>query len=542
MVQFGGQTRQASGMSLRPVRSWGYPGALVDALRDTRKAVAAVEFPFESDVKDKALVIVHDILEQLDQHLIPRALEQSSPAIVVVGGSTGAGKSTIVNAILGTDLTKAGVLRPTTMAPHLFHNPNDSDFLSSAMRRATVHPHAAIPRGIALVDSPDIDSLVGDNREMARDLLDAADLWIFVTTAARYGDALPWDALRLGAERGASIAIVLNRVTADVAAHVRRDLVERLRKEGLESLPLFVIPEQPQGLRALPPDVIDGLKKWLDSVAAASAATIIERTLSGAFEALKEWLERLAELMDERATVVKEVRGAVRRAAAQAEQEGGEYWFRDIAVGPVATQWARAAGPGGPLFKIRSSSWAKRAGARASRDAALVAIRRELLAAVEGSLAFAVNQAFERMVAAMGPSDEGPGAWLLAQRDPADIAASRQAQVREAAEGWLTLCGSLVRGAPGAAYGLDIVGEEELGTSFASAVLGIGPARQTLALLAGSGMQDIIDEARTHLTHARRSLINREALAIISPSDLPGLAPDESAVIRLRRAELRGLL
>jgi energy-coupling factor transporter ATP-binding protein EcfA2 len=529
-------------MSLRPVRSWGYPGALVDALRDTRTVVAAVEFPFESAVKDKALVLVNDILEQLDQHLIPRALEQSSPAIVVVGGSTGAGKSTIVNAILGADLTKAGVLRPTTMAPHLFHNPNDSDFLSSAMRRATVHPHAAIPRGIALVDSPDIDSLVSDNREVARHLLDAADLWIFVTTAARYGDALPWDALRLGAERGASIAIVLNRVTADVAAHVRRDLVERLRREGLESLPLFVIPEQPQGLRSLPPDVIDGLKKWLDSVAATSANTIIERTLSGAFEALKEWLERLAELMDERATVVKEARGAVRRAAAQAEQEGGEFWFRDIAVGPVATLWTRAAGSGGPLFKIRSTSWAKRSGARASRDAALGAIRAELLGAVEASLAFAVNQAFERMVTAIGLSDEGPGAWLLSQRDPAQVTAARHVLVREAAEGWLALCGSLIGATPTAAYGKEIVGDEGLGTTFASAVLGIGPARQALALLAGSGMQDIVDQARTHLTHARRSLINREALAMISPSDLPGLAPDESAVIRLRRAELRGLL
>ena len=106
---------------------------------------------------------------------------------------------------------------------HLDLRPSDRLQLGAGARhrvaqRARVIPSEAVPRGLAIVDSPDLDSVRGENREIAAELLEAADLWIFVTTPSRYGDRLPWDALRAGAERGASIAIVLNRVTPDVAA------------------------------------------------------------------------------------------------------------------------------------------------------------------------------------------------------------------------------------------------------------------------------------------------------------------------------------
>ena len=106
----------------------------------------------------------------------------------------------------------------------------------------------------------------------------------------------------------------------------------------------------------------------------------------------------------------------------------------------------------------------------------------------------------------------------------------------------MSQCESLALALPGAAYAVEIVGEEGLTTTFASAVLGVPQARQVLALLVGSGIQDSFDQARAFLTNTRRHAINREALAMISPSDLPTLAPDESAGIRLRRAELRSLL
>ena len=57
-------------------------------------------------------------------------------------------------------------------------------------------PTPALPQGLALLDSPDIDSVLAENRALANQLLAAADGWLFVTTAARYADAVPWEFLR----------------------------------------------------------------------------------------------------------------------------------------------------------------------------------------------------------------------------------------------------------------------------------------------------------------------------------------------------------
>ena len=46
-----------------------------------------------------------------------------------------------------------------------------------------------------MLDTPDIDSVELANHELAGQLLGAADLWLFVTTAARYADAVRWDYL-----------------------------------------------------------------------------------------------------------------------------------------------------------------------------------------------------------------------------------------------------------------------------------------------------------------------------------------------------------
>ncbi|WP_448629803.1 dynamin family protein [Cellulomonas soli] len=62
----------------------------------------------------------------LAEHLVPRLTELSAPAVVVVSGSTGAGKSTLVNSLVGSEVSAAGVLRPTTRRPVLVHNPSTS--------------------------------------------------------------------------------------------------------------------------------------------------------------------------------------------------------------------------------------------------------------------------------------------------------------------------------------------------------------------------------------------------------------------------------
>ena len=63
---------------------------------------------------------------------------------------------------------------------------------------------------VAFVDVPDFDSVEDANRGVAGDLLAAADLWLFVTTARRYADAVPWRLLRAARQRGAVVALALS--------------------------------------------------------------------------------------------------------------------------------------------------------------------------------------------------------------------------------------------------------------------------------------------------------------------------------------------
>lgn len=527
-------------MDFRPIKTWSYPGALLDALTDTRRVVAAVEMPLPTGREREANDLVAHILDQLDHHLIPRVREEASPAVVVVGGPTGAGKSTVVNALLGEELTASGVLRPTTKVPHLFHHPLDGAVLAEVASRATAHATEVVPRGLAIVDSPDLDSVRGENRDVAEDLVEAADLWIFVTTPARYGDAIPWNALRKATDRGASVAVVLNRVTPDVAAQVRRELVSRLAEERLSSLPLFVIPEDDKV--DIPRDVVGGLGRWLDTVAAASAHTIIERTLHGGIASMKEWLEQLAEHMDDQAAAAKDVRSEVRRCAAQAEVEGGADWYVNVGKGPVDMRWRQATGDRAPLFRLSNSMWVKRRSAREARDAAMTDIRADLLAAVEAALAHAASRATTAMMDSLGKADGGVGPWLARQRDPRDARVARERRAADAARAWLDACTQLAAELPGAAGGRAVVGEEALGVTLACAALGVDKAASALAVLTKDTGLEAQDKAREQLAVSRRYVINKEALDMMKPTDIPSLSADASSKVRLRRAELRALL
>ena len=66
-----------------------------------------------------------DLAAQVDDYILPRLRQMDAPALIVVGGSTGAGKSTLVNSLVGAVVSPAGVLRPTTRAPVLACHPDD---------------------------------------------------------------------------------------------------------------------------------------------------------------------------------------------------------------------------------------------------------------------------------------------------------------------------------------------------------------------------------------------------------------------------------
>ncbi|MEV4437200.1 dynamin family protein [Streptomyces sp. NPDC049585] len=316
---------------------------LLDALSALRDRVDAARFPLSLPGAARARRNRAELLAQLDDYLIPRLCAPEAPLLAVVGGSTGAGKSTLVNSLVGRRVTEAGVLRPTTRTPVLVCHPDDHHWFAGPrvlprLRRVWVpaqdgaagacaaegvdeeevttavpepeededtplalriETDRSLPRGLALLDAPDIDSLVARNRDLAAALVCAADIWVLVTTATRYADAVPWHLLRTAKEYDVTLVTVLDRVPHQVAVEVSRQYDALLENAGLGDVPRFTIPELPEsadGSGLLPSTAVAGLRAWLAQRAEDPAARAVAtaRTARGVLSSLGSRLPGLA--------------------------------------------------------------------------------------------------------------------------------------------------------------------------------------------------------------------------------------------------------
>jgi len=299
---------------------------LLDALSALRDSVAAARFPLPLAGAPRARANRDELLAQLDDYLVPRLRDPEAPLLAVVGGSTGAGKSTLVNSLVGRRVSEAGVLRPTTRTPVLVCHPEDHHWFSGARvlpdltrvwvpdqeagddlllpeedpaRVLRVETADTMPRGLALLDAPDIDSLIADNRVLAAELVCAADIWVMVTTAARYADAVPWHLLRTAKEYDATLVTVLDRVPHQVVSEVSRQYGALLTKAGLGDVPRFTVPELPEsawGSGLLPATAVASLRTWLVHLVQDPAARehAMARTAHGMLNSLKSRLPELA--------------------------------------------------------------------------------------------------------------------------------------------------------------------------------------------------------------------------------------------------------
>jgi len=295
---------------------------LAEVLTQLRDALQQARLPLQIPSAETARRNITQISDQLDDYVLPRLANIEAPLLAVVGGSTGAGKSTLVNALVGRRVSSAGVIRPTTKSPVLVLNPGDRRWFettrilpglvrtwreSASAGKLRLVSEPSLPRGLALLDTPDIDSVVAENRALASQLLDAADLWLFVTSAARYSDAVPWEFLNAAEARQAVVAIVLDRVPTAALDVVPDDLGRLMQASGLGQAPLFVVPEAPVGQNDLLSDeTVAPIRSWLASLAAdaASRARVILQTLDGAIGAILKSAATVADAADEQEEVL----------------------------------------------------------------------------------------------------------------------------------------------------------------------------------------------------------------------------------------------
>jgi len=206
---------------------------LVATLADRRAAlVTEDEAP---GAKDRA----RQLRDHVRAYVLPRVRAIESPLLVVLLGPTGAGKSTLMNTLARATVSRTGLLRPTTREAILLATDADAATLRQGALagidagRIVRSPSAAnTSAGLAIVDAPDLDSVEHANRVVADALVEAADLGIFVTSAVRYADKVPFDVVQRIAARGLPLLIVVNRLPAEESEQrVVLDDVRRVLKD-----------------------------------------------------------------------------------------------------------------------------------------------------------------------------------------------------------------------------------------------------------------------------------------------------------------------
>jgi len=386
---------------------------LPTALRELAAALRAADLPLAVPGRDEAAAAARELVDQVEDYLLPRLDRMDAPLLMVVGGSTGAGKSTLVNSLAGADVSPSGVLRPTTRSPVLVCHPDDvgwfeGDRVLGGMSRTRgtsstpgslqLVPTQALPAGLALLDSPDIDSVVEANRALSRQLLAAADAWLFVTTAARYADAVPWELLQAARDRGTALSLVLDRVAAEavdeVASHLRTMIAER----GLDGAELLVVEEVELADGRLPAAALAPVRSWLDDLAADAQArsALVRRTLTGALDSLPRRTAVVTRALAEQADTAEGLRDDAGHAYARGLDEIDEaVRSGSLLRGEVLARWHDVIGTGEFMRALES-----RLGRLRDRVRSLVtgtpAAEAELRTAVESSVDAVVYAAADR--------------------------------------------------------------------------------------------------------------------------------------------------
>lgn len=275
---------------------------------------------------------LHDLLSALDPSVAAPALRplerlvarsgSCDGLIAAIVGASGVGKSEIVNALAGARVAAAGPLRPTTTEKAIW-----GDVDPAYLPGKRISDPDPLP-GVALVDTPAAEHY----SEAVANVLDLADVAIFVTSPERYADAITASFLATIREWGIPVFTVVSIGSQDPVD------IDRLIEDAKSKLGTpfdAVVGTDMTPLKSLLDDMVLDREDLLERRDRAAASLCAIRT--------REVADVLQEHVIESRTVVATADEAFARARLDRRQlaaTADEEW--DVAAALIATMASEA--------------------------------------------------------------------------------------------------------------------------------------------------------------------------------------------------------
>lgn len=328
----------------------------------------------------------------------------SDAYVLALAGGTGVGKSTLLNALAGTEVSAASARRPTTGEPVAWVPADRRHELSELLTWlgvTQVREHRAESLSeLAVLDLPDFDSIAPEHRQRVDGLLPRVDAVAWVVDPEKYKDEIMHGGyLRTYAPRLRHQLVVLNRADLlgpDDVSRVSADMQAQLQREGITDVGIALTRAR-EGQSG-----VADFRRWLDSGIQAKRV-IASRVAAEAHQAVRELATRAGVADGEMTPLID----TGRRERALDLVARGVLALVDIPglerQAVAATRLAARPRGAGPLGHLTSLIYRLSGRARASADPAGYLRRWQL----RGSLAPAVEPLRE-LVAMTLPGVPGP--------------------------------------------------------------------------------------------------------------------------------------
>lgn len=538
------------------------------ALDVLAERVEALPFALPEPARTDRRAAADDLVRALRAYLVPRLADLDAPIVAVLLGSTGSGKSTVLNSLAQARVSEPGAVRPTTREPVVWCAPAHVErygdgflkTLGGGRPARVVTGDDPLLAGVSVVDAPDIDSIVTEHRTIAEDLLAVADLCVFVTSAQRYADAVPWTFLRRLRARDLPTVFVLNRVPDRGGDEITADFLVRLRRDGgVEEPDLLRVAEQQvdPSHGAVEPAAVAPLRERLETLADREVRMReVARGLAGGVAQAVDEADAVADAAASERGEAQALRTAAEAAyrrqldALEASLDRGELIRRE-----VLARWQEYVGTGQVLRALseglgRVRAWVRRVvGGEPERIVAAEA-RSELVAAV-------VRRAQQAATEAVASWELEPAGARLLRAELYRTSDDLEARTSTAVQDWMAELAALVerqgagrrRVAQAASTGVNAAAVVALLAVFAQTggltgaevgvTAGAAAAQQRVLehVFGAAAARTIVRDARARLLDGFRRVLAEERRRFLDTVD--AVTPSAAAVEAVRDAAAR---